>query len=101
MALDISGINYFSLLFVTKYITNRLSLRVLGPECHSGVDVAGGCEAIACLLLSPATSTDAQLTRSFVVCLGCQLHTLIMAFLLQVAQSRDPLPAKLRGLPAR
>lgn len=42
MALDISGINYFSLLFVTKYMTNRLSLRVLGPECHSGADVAGG-----------------------------------------------------------
>lgn len=60
MALDVSRVNYFSLLSATEYMTNRLSLRVLA----SRVSQWGRCEAIACLLLSLAIRTDAQLTSS-------------------------------------
>lgn len=60
MAFDVSRINYFSLLSATEYMTNKLSLRVLG----SRVPQWGRCEAIACPLLSLAIRTDAQLTSS-------------------------------------
>lgn len=76
MALDASGINYLSLLSATEYMT--LSLRVLGSRVPRWGGCGRGWEAIACLRLSLAIRTDAQLTCSFVVCLGCQLHTLIM-----------------------